>query len=76
MLMEEVNEDELLEVMRSFQKDKSPGPDGWAIEFFVGLYELIGSDLLQVIEDSCTSSRILSCFNSTFKALIPKSDNP
>jgi hypothetical protein len=36
LLMEEVSEEELKEVLHSFQKDKSPGPDGWTIEFFLG----------------------------------------
>ena len=76
MLMEEVNEDELLEVMRSFQKEKSPRRDGWTIGFFLGLHDLIGLDLLQVIEDTRISGRIPASFNSTFIALIPKSDNP
>ena len=34
-LMEEVTKGELKEVLQSFQKDKSPGPDGWTIEFFL-----------------------------------------
>jgi len=31
MLMEEIEEVELGRVLHSFQKDKSPGPDGWPI---------------------------------------------
>jgi hypothetical protein len=42
MLMEEVTLEELKEVMRRFQKDKSPGPDGWTIEFFMGFFDLLG----------------------------------
>lgn len=34
-LMAEVMEGELLEILHSFQKDKSPGPDGWPIEFYL-----------------------------------------
>ena len=34
VLMKEVSEEELKEVMGSFQKDKIPGPDGWTIDFF------------------------------------------
>jgi len=30
-LFQQVTEEELLGVMKSFQKDKSPGPDGWTI---------------------------------------------
>ena len=75
-LMKEVMEEELKKVMGSFQKDKSPGPDGWTIDFFLDLFDFLGKDLLQVIEDSRTSGWIPASFNSTFIALIPKYDNP
>ena len=74
--MEEVSEEELKCVLRSFQKDRSPGPDGWTIEFFLELYDLLGLDLLQVVNDTRITGRISTCFNSTFIALIPKVDNP
>ena len=74
-LMKEISEEELKEVLRSFQKDKSPGPDRWTIEFFLDLFEFLGNDLLAVAEDSRASGRIPASFNSTFIALIPKSDN-
>jgi hypothetical protein len=51
-LMEAVKEEELKEVLHSFQKDKILGPDGWSMDFFVGLYDLIGQDILKVIEES------------------------
>jgi hypothetical protein len=41
-LMMEVSEVELLAVMTSFQKGKSPGPDGWSIEFYLGFFDLLG----------------------------------
>ena len=75
-LMEEVIEEELKMALQSFQKDKSLGPDGWTIEFFIELYELLGDDILKVVEHSHLSGRISACFNSTFIALIPKVDNP
>ena len=62
--------------MQSFQKDKSPGPYGWTIEFFIDLYDVLGADLLRVVEDTRLSGRLLAYFNSTFIALIPKVDNP
>jgi hypothetical protein len=74
--MEEVTEDELKEVLHSFQKDKSPGPDGWSIEFFLGFYDLLGVDILQVVEESRREGVIHAPLNSTFIALIPKSDIP
>jgi len=75
-LNSEVSEEELKETLFSFQKDRSPGPDGWTIEFFQELYEILGKDILRVVEDSRQSGRIPASINSTFIALIPKIDNP
>ena len=74
-LMKEVLEEELKEVLGSFQKDKIPGPDGWTIEFFLDLFEILGRDLLQVVEDSRSAGWIPASFNTTFIALIPNSNN-
>lgn len=76
MLMRVVTEEELKETLRSFQKDKSPGLNGWSIEFYLGLYEVIGNDLLKVVEESRSQGHMHAPFNSTFIALIPKSDKP
>jgi hypothetical protein len=75
-LMEEVSEQELLVVMCSFQKGKSPGPDGWPIEFYLGFFDLLGNDILKVVEESRKNGHIHDPLNATFIALIPKSDNP
>jgi hypothetical protein len=51
-MFEEVFEEELKTILHSFQKDKILGPDGWTMEFFIGLYEVIGLDILAVVEES------------------------
>jgi hypothetical protein len=71
-----VSERELLEVLQSFQRGKSPGPDGWPIEFYLGCLDILGSDLLKVVEESRERGHIHNPINATFIALIPKSDNP
>jgi hypothetical protein len=75
-LFAEVTETELKDTMQSFQKDKSPGPDGWNIEFYLGFFELIGKDILKVIEESRQNGRIHDPLNTTFIALIPKVNDP
>jgi hypothetical protein len=75
-LIEEVSKEELKEVLHSFQKYKIPGPDGWTIEFFIGFYELIGADILQVVEENRTEGHMHAPFNFTFTELIPKYDDP
>jgi hypothetical protein len=76
MLMEKVTIEELKDVMKRFQKDKSPRPDGWTIEFFLGFFDTIGQDILSLVEETRLTRKMPLSLNSTFIALIPKKDNP
>eukprot|EP00253_Pinus_taeda_P002123 PITA_02123 len=68
--------EELEGVLRWFKKDKSPGPDGWTIEFYLAFFDTMATDLLQVVEECRSSGKLYDAINSTFIALIPKSDSP
>ena len=59
-------------MLHSFQKGKSPSPDGITLEFFLGFYDLIKKDILAVVQESKKSGKVLGSMNSTFIALIPK----
>ena len=63
-------------VLSHFAEDKRLGPDGWPIEFFTTFFDIMGSDLLDVVEISRTQGYMSVAINSTFISLIPKSDNP
>jgi len=67
-----ISEEELLRAIKSFKKDKSLGLDGWPIEFFSHFFDLLKTDLLQMVEAFRVSSSIHSATSSTFIALIPK----
>lgn len=69
-----VSEEELLSVIKAFKKDKSPGPDGWPIEFVSHFYDLFKADLLRTVEASLMASSIHSAISSTLIALIPKKE--
>ena len=75
-LMKELSEQELLAILHSFPKDKSLGQDGWPIEFYLDFCDLIGKDLLKVVEESRKEGFIHAPLNSTFIALISSKDNP
>ena len=68
--------EELKETLHSFQKDKSPGPDGWPIEFYLGFFDILGEDLLEVVEESRRTGIIHALINATFVSLIPTVDKP
>eukprot|EP00253_Pinus_taeda_P027392 PITA_27392 len=67
-----VSEEELLAAIKTFKKDKSPGPDGWPIEFFLHFYDMFKLDLLKMVEASRMSGNIHNALSPTFIALIPK----
>ena len=68
--------EEILEVLKGFTKDKSLGPDGWKVEFFLHFFELVGHDLLDMVEETRIRGELINSINSTFMALIPKVNNP
>jgi hypothetical protein len=43
---------ELQIALKSFSLDKSPGPDGWTVEFYLHFFDLVGTELLELVEDS------------------------
>lgn len=67
---------ELEGTLKWFKKDKSLGSDGWTIEFYLAFYDLLGQDFLKVVEECSLSGSLYNAINSTFIALIPKSDTP
>jgi hypothetical protein len=67
---------ELEAILKLFKKEKSPGPDGWSVELYLHFFDLMGEDLLALVEETRTSGRITGSINSTFIALIPKSNKP
>lgn len=46
------------------------------MEFYLAFYDLIGNDILQVVEESRREGYIHPPLNTTFIALIPKKDSP
>jgi len=71
-----VTMEELKMVLSLFKKDKSPGPDGWTVEFFIHFFELLSLDLLVMVEETRSSGHIAGSLNSTFLSLIPKVNKP
>jgi len=71
-----ITDEEIKAVIKAMAADKSPGPDGWPVEFILAFYHLLGRDLLQMIEDSRTRGSISGALNATFITLIPKLDKP
>ena len=50
LLMKPVTLQELEDTLKWFQRDKSPGLDGWPIEFYLAFFDVMGQDILNLIE--------------------------
>jgi hypothetical protein len=66
----------VLSTLKGFVVSKIHGPDGWTIKFFLEFFDLLGHDLLEVVEESRVKGKIIGAINATFVELIPKSDKP
>jgi hypothetical protein len=68
--------DELKDTIDKLPKEKSPGPDGWTQELFQHFFEIMGLDMLNVVEESRLTGKIPGALNATFFTLIPKISKP
>ncbi|KAL1201013.1 hypothetical protein V5N11_017877 [Cardamine amara subsp. amara] len=53
-------------------KEKSPGPDGYTVEFFKGAWSVIGKDLTIAVQSFFMFGFLPKGINTTILALIPK----
>ena len=68
--------EEIWDVLKAFVKDRSTRPDGWTMEFFAFFFDLVGEDLLEMVEESRRLGKIVGGLNATFLTLIPKANKP
>jgi hypothetical protein len=65
-----------LKTLKGFKGSKIPSPDGWTVEFFLAFFDILGNDLVDMVEESRKKGWVSGALNATFLALIPKCDNP
>ena len=71
-LDKKIDPSEMLKALKKMKNNKSPGPDGLAIEFYKLYWKNVGQDLLQVFEDSFKSEELPYSFYSAVIRLIFK----
>ena len=40
--------EEIEQILKTFKNDKSLGPDGWPIEFYLGFHDFLEEELIRV----------------------------
>lgn len=74
MLEKLFEEEEVRKVIWSFGTNKSPGPDGYTMEIFKEIWDIIKGDLRAVMKEFETTGRLDWRLNCTNVVLIPKRD--
>ena len=67
---------EVEHTLKAFAKDKIPGPNGWALEFYLHFFKMLGSELVEAIGENKVTGLIPESLNTTYLTLIPKVDRP
>ena len=68
-----VSLEEVESSFKSFAKSKIHDPDGWPVEFFLSFFDILGKDLVDMVEEIRKFGNTSGAINSTFIALILKS---
>lgn len=63
-------------ILKKMAKDKSPRMDGWSVEFYLQFLDLLGDEMVRLVEEAHITGRISGGINATFISLIPKVTEP
>nr|GEU50733.1 RNA-directed DNA polymerase, eukaryota, reverse transcriptase zinc-binding domain protein [Tanacetum cinerariifolium] len=68
----DVTSDEIKKAVWDCGPDKSPGPDGFTLDFFKRFWSIVEEDVILAVKEFFSSGVIPNGCNSSFIALIPK----
>uniref|UniRef100_A0A803PIN7 Reverse transcriptase domain-containing protein n=1 Tax=Cannabis sativa TaxID=3483 RepID=A0A803PIN7_CANSA len=71
-----VSEDEVRSALFQMHPDKSPGPDGMTPAFYQKHWTIVGTDVVQFVQDFFDSGKFPDSINDTHINLIPKKKYP
>ncbi|XP_019085582.1 PREDICTED: uncharacterized protein LOC109126472 [Camelina sativa] len=72
LLTREVTREEIKRVLFAMPVNKSPGPDGFNVEFFKESWSIVGDDCVVAVQSFFQNGFLPKGVNSTILALIPK----
>lgn len=71
-LEEPFTSEEVEAVVKMFEGDKAPGPDGFNMYFFQKCWNTVKEDVMKTVETFWQEGTFVSSLNATFITLIPK----
>lgn len=64
--------EEIFEVVRKMNPIKAPGPDGMTASFFQNYWDIVGHDMVRLVQNAFLSGIVLRSINDASIFLIPK----
>jgi hypothetical protein len=55
---------EIQSTLKGFSASKILGPDGWTVEFFLAFFDLVGNDILDMVEETRKKGRVSGALNA------------
>lgn len=74
-LSKDISAHEVYATLKSMAKSKSPGPDGFSVEFFISAWNIVGGEVTKAALFFFSSFNLPRFVNATALALIPKNSN-
>ena len=74
LLEHDVSAEEIKNALKRFQKNKTPGDDGFSVEFYETFIDLIGGNLLDSYNEAYQNNKLSISQRRGIISLIPKSD--
>lgn len=74
ILEKEITLQEVIETIKQWPKNKSPGPDGFSGEFYIQFVEVLAPNLCRVFQHVTTHGISLEPLNSSYIVLLPKKE--
>ena len=74
MLIQDVTEEDIKQVLFKMAYGKSPGPDGYTMEFYKASWPVIGKEVVITVRSFFEKGFLPKGVNSTILALIPKKE--
>nr|XP_016515172.1 PREDICTED: uncharacterized protein LOC107831887 [Nicotiana tabacum] len=71
-MVKTVTKEEIKKVLWSIPEEKSPGIDGYGIQFFKDAWDIVGKDVEECVTEFFKSSKMLKALNKIVITLIPK----
>ncbi len=69
------DKEEIIQVLKDFQGDKAPDPDGFTMAFFQKCWRVVEKDIMDFFEEVYVHCQFKRSLNASFITLIPKKVN-